>query len=69
MLAWNLLLTHILPPRPLILIGSGWQTTLQQFITEQGEFLPENQRQWISFVPDVGSAIQRLQELLSNGKL
>jgi uncharacterized protein (TIGR00730 family) len=69
MLAWNLLLTHILPPRPLILIGSGWQTTLQQFITEQGEFLPENQRQWISFVPNVDTAIQRLQELLSNGKL
>jgi hypothetical protein len=69
MLAWNLLLTHILPPRPLILIGTGWQVTIQHFISEQGEFIPEIQRQWISFVPDVESAIQRLQELLSDGKL
>ena len=69
MLAWNLLVTHILPPRPLILIGTGWQTTIQQFITEQGKFIPENQRLSISYVPDVDSAIQRLQELLSDGKL
>ena len=69
MLSWNLLLTQILPPRPLILIGSGWQATIQHFLAEQGEFIPENQRQWISFVPDSGSAIQQLQELLSNGKL
>jgi uncharacterized protein (TIGR00730 family) len=63
-LTWNLLLTHILPPRPLILIGSGWQATIQNFITEQGNFIPDNQRQWISFVPDVDSAILRLQELI-----
>ena len=69
MLAWNLLLTHCISPRPLILIGTGWQVTIRHFIAEQGEFIPENQHQWISFVPDVDSAIQRLQELLSNGKL
>jgi uncharacterized protein (TIGR00725 family) len=68
-LAWNLLLTQILPPRPLILIGSGWQATIQQFFIEQGEFIPENQRKWICFVPDADSAIQLLQERLSNGKL
>jgi uncharacterized protein (TIGR00730 family) len=63
-LTWNLLLTHILPPRPLILIGSGWQATIQNFITEQGNFIPDNQRQWISFVTDVDAAILRLQELI-----
>ena len=69
MLTWNLLLTHILPPRPLILIGSGWQATIQHFIAEQGKYIPENQRLWISYVPDVTAAFQRLQELLSDGKL
>src|SRR4030042_6689430 len=63
-LTWNLLITHILPPRPLILIGSGWQATIQNFITEQGNFIPENKPQWISFVTDVDSAILRLQELI-----
>ena len=68
-LTWNLLLTAILPPRPLILIGPGWRTTIEQFLAEQGEFIPEAQRQWISFAPDTDSAVQQLQELLSNGKL
>lgn len=69
MLSWNLLLTHILPPRPLILIGAGWRATIEQFIIEQGEFIPQIQRRWISFASDVDSAFQRLQELLSDGKL
>jgi len=68
-LTWNLLLTHILPPRPLILIGSGWHATVRKFLSQQGEFIPENQRQWVSFSPDVNSAFQRLQEYLSDGKL
>jgi uncharacterized protein (TIGR00730 family) len=68
-LTWNLLLTHILPPHPLILIGSGWQATVRKFLSEQGEFIPEDQRQWASFSPDVDSAFKRLQEYLSDGKL
>lgn len=66
---WNLLITHILPPRPLILIGSGWQVTMRKFISEQGKFIPDVQRQWISFAPNVETAFQRLQESLSNGKV
>lgn len=68
-LAWNLLLTHVLSPRPLIVIGSGWQATIQQFLTHQGEFIPEDQRTWISYAPDVEAAFRQLQEILSDGKL
>jgi uncharacterized protein (TIGR00730 family) len=68
-LTWNLLITRILPARPLILIGSGWQSTMRKFLSEQGEFIPQNQRQWISFAPNVEIAFQRLQERLSNGKV
>ena len=67
-LTWNLLLTNVLPPRPLILIGAAWQATIQQFITEQGENIPEDQRRWIRFATNVDSAFQQLQELLSYGK-
>jgi predicted Rossmann-fold nucleotide-binding protein len=69
MLTWNLLLTHILPPRPLILIGMGWQSTIKKFLAEQGKFVPDEQRQWITFSPDVESAFMRLQELLPKAKL
>ena len=69
MLTWNLLLTHILPPHPLILIGSGWQSTIQHFVAEQGNYIPEIQRRWLSFAPDVDSAFRRLHEILSDGKV
>jgi hypothetical protein len=67
-LTWNLLLTGILPPRPLILIGPGWQVTMQNFITTQGAYIPEIQRQWIHYATDVDTAFLRLQELLADGK-
>ncbi|PWB55095.1 MAG: hypothetical protein C3F13_05075 [Anaerolineales bacterium] len=68
-LTWNLLLTNILPPRPLILIGQAWQSVIHEFILKQGEYIPKIQRQWVSFAPDVDSAFKQLQETLSNGKL
>jgi uncharacterized protein (TIGR00725 family) len=68
-LTWNLLLTRILPPRPLILIGSGWQTIIDLFLAEQGKFVPLIQRQWVSFSPDASSAFRQLQETLSNEKM
>jgi uncharacterized protein (TIGR00725 family) len=68
-LTWNLLITHVLPPRSLILIGSHWQATIRKFLSEQGEFIPEIQRQWVSFTPTVDTAFQRLQDLRTDGKL
>lgn len=68
-LTWNMLLTGILAPRPLILVGPGWQAVVRSFLEQQGEFIPEIQRQWVSFAPDVDSAFERLQELLSDGTL
>lgn len=67
-LAWNLLITRILPARPLILIGPGWQMVIHQFITEQGNFIPENQRFHISLVPDIHSAFDLLRKHFSDGK-
>lgn len=69
MLTWNLLLTSIIPPRPLILIGAGWKSTIGNFLKAQGESVPEVQRRWVSFAPDVDSSMKQLHELLSDGKL
>lgn len=68
-LTWNLLITGVLSPRPLILIGPGWQELVHGFLAEQGEFIPQIQRQWVSFARDVSSAFQQLQETLTDGKL
>ncbi len=68
-LTWNLLLTHILDPRPLILIGKGWESTLHHFLAQQGEFIPADQRTWFCLAPDVESAIKQLQQIQDDGKL
>ena len=60
---WNLLLTDSITPRPLILIGAGWYDTFQTLLSRQGEFIPENQRRWLSFAPDVQAGYQLLNGL------
>ncbi len=65
-LTWNLLLTRILTPRPLILIGQGWPAVINEFLNQQSEYIPQDQRVWISYATDVDTAFQRLQEYLSN---
>ncbi len=67
-LTWNQLITNVLSPRPLILIGPAWQGIVKKFLSEQGLFIPEVQRQWVSFAPEVNSAFDRLHEILSGGK-
>ncbi len=66
---WNHLLTGSIAPRPLILIGHGWQATFETFFSLQGEYVPEVQRQWLLFTDNVVSAFAHLQETLSNGKV
>jgi len=58
---WNLLLTHSIPPRQLILIGDGWRSTFQQFFTSLGEYIPEIQQQWLDFAPDISQAFALLK--------
>lgn len=69
MLTWNLLLTDSIAPRPLILIGNQWQDFLDFYIQVFGEYIPENQRRWISTACDTFAAVHQLQETMSNGKV
>lgn len=66
---WNLLIVGVLTPRPLVLIGPGWETVIQAIFHEQAASIPQVQQKWVSFTPDVNSAVRRLQELLPGGKL
>jgi uncharacterized protein (TIGR00725 family) len=63
---WNHLLTDAIAPRPLILVGPGWQETFRQFYSAFDQYIPEKQRVWVSFAENVDSAakevIQRLPE-------
>jgi len=62
MLMWNQLIIQALSPRPLILIGSGWQTVLDQaFYTELGDYVAESQRAYLQFASDVETAAKLLK--------
>ena len=62
---WNHLLTNAVAPRPLILVGDGWKTVFHQFYLSHDSYIPEVQRKWLVFAPDVDQAIKQLQNQLS----
>lgn len=62
-LMWNQLIIQALPPTPLILIGKGWQTVLDQaFFTELGDYIPASQRAHLQFASDIETAVKLLEK-------
>jgi uncharacterized protein (TIGR00730 family) len=60
-LMWNLMIVESLPPRPLILVGSGWQSTFDQFFKEFYTYMPIRQQELLYFVKDVKTAVNKLE--------
>ena len=61
-LMWNLMIVESLSPRPLILIGSGWQSTFDQFFTEFASYMPIHQRELLYFAKDVKTAVEIINQ-------
>ncbi len=59
-LTWNLMIVESLPRRPLILVGTGWQSVLDQFFKSFDTYLPVNQRELVQFAPDVQTAVKMI---------
>ncbi len=57
---WNHLLIGAILPRPLILIGPGWQATMNAFFANLGEYISDRQREWLSFAPNNAQAVALL---------
>ncbi len=62
---WSLLQTNISPPRPLILIGAGWEITFQILYQELGIYIAEKDRKWVNFASNVQDSFIMLQQLLA----
>jgi uncharacterized protein (TIGR00725 family) len=60
-LMWNLMIVESLPPRPLTLVGSGWQSTFDQFFKEFESYMPLRQRELLYFAKDVKTAVKTLE--------
>lgn len=62
---WSQMQVTATSPLPLILIGDGWKTMLEDFFDELGEYVPEKTRALVAFAPDVKTAFSLLQSALS----
>jgi uncharacterized protein (TIGR00730 family) len=63
-LMWNLMIVDAIHRRPLILVGHGWKSMLDQAFTEMGEYFVANQRALINFTPDIHTAVQLLNQYI-----
>ena len=64
MLMWNTLLIGAVTPRPLVLVGSGWQETMAAFNQALGDYIPSRELDWLSYAPDVEAAADHLIAIL-----
>ena len=63
-LTWAQLQINPEHPKPLIVIGPGWDETIQGFLSQLGEYVPAVDQARITRVPDVESAFSALQKVL-----
>jgi len=61
MLMWNLMIVESRHRSPLILIGRGWQSTLDQFFKEFDVYISAKQREFVQFAEDVETAVKMLE--------
>jgi uncharacterized protein (TIGR00730 family) len=60
-LTWNLMIVESMHRRPLILIGDGWQTVLDQVLRSFEGYISETQTELLQYAPNVQSAVTMLQ--------
>jgi uncharacterized protein (TIGR00730 family) len=61
-LTWNLMIIASTPPKPLILVGAGWQAVFGELLSSLGDYSPPQQRRLLQFVPDVQAAMALLDK-------
>jgi len=63
-LTWNLMIIGSLRRRPLILIGGGWQTVIDQVYQSLDLYIPATQRELLQLAPDASSAVEMMEHLV-----
>jgi uncharacterized protein (TIGR00730 family) len=56
-LTWNLMIVASIPPKQLILTGSGWRSVMESFYNSFKTYVPQYQRDLLQFAPDGKSAV------------
>jgi len=61
-LMWNLMIVESRHRSPLILIGSGWQSTFDQFFKELNIYTTAKQRKLLQFAENIHTALEMLEQ-------
>lgn len=59
---WNLMIIDSLPRRPLILIGNGWQSVIDQVYASMDSYVSASQRELVQFAVDNQTATRMLEK-------
>ncbi len=59
-LTWNLMIVDAISPRPLVLVGAGWQAVFGEMYSSLGDYTPPQQRQLLHFAPNIQNAVEML---------
>ncbi len=60
-LMWNLMIIDSHHRRPLILIGDGWRSVIDQVYTSLDSYVSASQRELVQFAADIESAVEMLK--------
>jgi len=63
-LMWNLMIVESMRRRPLVLVGSGWQSVFDQFYTKLGTYTADKQRELVLFAKDGKTAAEMIENTL-----
>ena len=63
-LAWSLLQTGEISPRPFVLIGEQWQKTLHTFLDAAGDYVAPKDAGMLMFADQIDTAIQYVENQL-----
>lgn len=64
-LTWNLMIVESIHRRPLILVGDGWQSVLDQFFQSFSTYMPISQRELVMMSKDVNTAVNLAESNVS----
>ena len=57
---WNQMQVAAIMPRPLILIGVGWEETFKKLFDLQKSYIPPEHRSYLKFAPDIETGFAHL---------
>ena len=59
---WNEEIISTNGPRLMVLVGKGWQRTIEVFFEEFGEFIKTQDQKRICFAPDINKAVELINQ-------